>query len=442
MLAVGAGSAPAAADPGWFDGKSAEERQAIVDYLYQRTGHEPPHPGQAATMAAAIEGSVVQAGADDAPLAPGAGALELVVGTRVGLMTRLTTMVPTLWAAGGTFAAGYAIGWGARKLFATLTGPDDARHGRRAQLAVVLDHLAARRRRHLFRRQSAAVARRLPLRLKRQRRGDPLVRAAVQLQRLHAGRGRSHGVRRPLDGGVSRVGERRWAGDFPVFVDYPYLFDSDVRPAAPLRPTVSGDVIDRWEPFPPDPGATVVQDRLDALDDDGNDLLRDQIDTVLTPGSQPEEDPVRVGRLPRRRTERARHSSATRRRPIRARARRRRIPRAPDWDHDVDAFPGVLNPAARATQTVKLRWGDGTHGWGYRHVKFRHGWDAAARLRTELALADRSPTVEGLPTSFRYVASLPGGPRGCRQRVIVSYREDDKVPVGRHVITSFVDGDG
>lgn len=119
-------------------------------------------------------------------------------------------------------------------------------------------------------------------------------------------------------------------------------------------------------------------------------------------------------------------------------------PLAPDWDYDVDEFTSVYNPLTSSTQTVKLRWGDAINGWGYRHVKYKHGWDAAARLRTALALTDTTPTMDGDPRSFRYVVNLPTGPSGvtCRQRVIVSYREDTKVPVGRHIITSFVDGGG
>lgn len=202
LLACTTGSATAASDPGWFEGHSREERQAIVNYVYERTGHEPPHEGDPETMSAQITDSVLDAGEDEAPFASDVGGLELVVGTKVGLMTRLTTLIPSLplVAGVGTFAAGY-------------------------------------------------------------------------------------------------------------------------------------------------------------------------------------------------------------------------------------------------TQTVKLRWG--RRAWGYRHIVLGHGWDASAAVRTALALADRSATVERVPGSYRYVATLSGGPRGvtCKQRVVVSYGQDELVPSGRHIITSFVDGD-
>lgn len=232
--------------------------------------------------------------------------------------------------------------------------------------------------------------------------------------------------------------------DFPVLVDYPYLLESDVGPASPLRPIQAGDVVDRWEPYPPDPGATAVEDRLDALDDDGNGLLRDQIDSVLTPGSQPEEDPARVG-LPPSEEDRACKTYFGDAPQADPGARSPQAdPSASDWDHDVDAFPGVFNPAARATQTVKLRWG--TRAWGYRHIALRHGWDSGAAARTQLALADPAPTVDfrrdPSGNSVRYVYEIPGLPNGmrCQQLVAVSYRTDVTVPPGRHIITSFVKG--
>jgi hypothetical protein len=105
----------------------------------------------------------------------------------------------------------------------------------------------------------------------------------------------------------------------------------------------------------------------------------------------------------------------------------------------VDAFEGVYNPLTRSTQTVKLRWG--TKAWGYRHIVIRHGWNVAARARTALALQDPAPQSDRMPGSFIYVGNLSEGPVGirCRQRVSVSYGQDRGVPVGRHIITSYLE---
>ncbi len=231
---------------------------------------------------------------------------------------------------------------------------------------------------------------------------------------------------------------------FPLFVNYPYLLESDVRPTAPLRPFDSGtDSAWEWEPYPPDPGASAVEDELDVLDEAEHELLRDQIDWGLTPGSQPEEEPVREDTRLSEEDRACKDHFGDAGQGDPGRRSPEADPEAADWDYDVDDFAGVYNPLTNSTQTVELRWGDSTSGWGYRHVKFKHGWDAAARLRTALALADRSPTVDPRePSSFRYVATLAGGPSGvtCKQRVVVSYRQDPTVPVGRHIITSFVEG--
>jgi hypothetical protein len=105
----------------------------------------------------------------------------------------------------------------------------------------------------------------------------------------------------------------------------------------------------------------------------------------------------------------------------------------------VDEFEGVYNPLTRSMQTVKLRWG--TKAWGYRHIVIEHGWNLAMRLRTALALQDRAPLPDRTPRSFIYLANLAEGPSGvrCRQRVIVSYGESRRIPVGRHIITSYLE---
>jgi len=239
---------------------------------------------------------------------------------------------------------------------------------------------------------------------------------------------------------------REWVRDvgyvfFPIFVDYPYLLWTDVVPTSPLRPfdplTDDAD----YTVVPPDPGATAVENALDVLDEDGNDVLRDQIDWALTPGAQEDEEPIRVGTGI---SEEDRACKAHFGEPESGEDPGRRSPNAPreaaDWDYDVDVFPGVYNPYARAAQTVKLRWG--TRAWGYRHIEERHGWGAGARTRTAYALLDPTPQAQSrYPQSFVYFGNLVNGPNGidCRQRVVVSYDQDQRVPVGRHIITSYLE---
>jgi hypothetical protein len=187
------------------------------------------------------------------------------------------------------------------------------------------------------------------------------------------------------------------------------------------------------------PRAESVQEELRALDADGDELLRDELDWSLTPGAQEKEEPASDGtkvttedRACKAWFEEAPAADPGARSP-------EAEPAAEDWDYDVDEFEGVYNPLTRSTQTVKLRWG--TKEWGYRHIVIGHGWSVAARERTALALQDRAPQVARDPSSFVYLGALEGGPAGvrCRQRVIVSYGQRGWVPVGRHIITSYLE---
>lgn len=382
---------------------------------------------------------MVDAGEDEAPLASDGGALELIVATRVGLMTRLTTLMPSIpFAAGvGTFAAGYAIGTGVRKLFATITAPDDAGPAGSSLSSTWITWYDAG-----YEILFGARVQQSP--------GAYLYDDNGGFARWFEPPCEYSGLTPPagarMQNGVPSTAECNvYIRDvgwrlFPVYVDYPYLLESDVHPAAPLRPynSVTDDAWE-WEPYPPDPGATVVEDDLDVLDEDGNDLLRHQIDWALTPGSQTEEEPVRGDSMlsDEDRACKAYFGEAGQGDP--GRRSPEADPEAPDWDYDVDEFEGVYNPLTSSTQTVKLRWG--TRAWGYRHVVIRHGWDVAAGLRTAYALQDGTPQADRRPGSYIYLGNLSEGPRGarCRQRVVVSYGQDASVPTGRHIITSYLE---
>jgi len=441
LLACTAGEAMAASDPGWFDGHSTTERQAIVDYAYERTGHAPVYTGEAETMGTAIADSVVAAGEAETSLAAELAELELAVGEGVGLIEPIGATLPSLWAVGLTFGAGYLIGTGARALYAELRGPDDAATGGSPNWswgsasfrpegydilygATVQQSPGA----YLYNWDGAGVIRWF----------DPP--CSFSGFTPAPGARMQHSV--PSTAECYEYTPQGWR-DLPVYVNYPYLLESDLHPTGPLRPQQPGDDVDGWDPNPPDPGATSVEDDLDALDEDGKDLLRDEIDWSLTPGAQAEEEPLRTS-VRDSEEDRACKSYFTDAPELDPGERSPAAdPEAADWDYDQVSYPGVYNPLTRSTQTVKVRWG--TRSWGYRHIVLGHGWNAAAALRTGLALADRSPEVDvahdptGSSFIYRYdIPDLPNDMR-CRQRVAVSYREDATVPVGRHVITSFVE---
>jgi hypothetical protein len=106
-LIVLTGLAPramAGADPGWYASHSTEERQALVDYVYLRSGHAPPYSGLAATAAQDIADTIVASGTREFPLAPELAAEEFATVRKVGLFARLGEMAPTLFAEGAGLA--------------------------------------------------------------------------------------------------------------------------------------------------------------------------------------------------------------------------------------------------------------------------------------------------------------------------------------------------
>jgi hypothetical protein len=441
ILATASASASAESDPGWFAGHSAEDRQALVDYAYERSGlGEAPYGGEAETLGEQVADDVVATGTDELPLAGELGAEELTTLEGAELLAPLEVLAPELIVAAGVLTAGVTIVNGVHSEFMRLAAPDDADGGANWAWDEVSWHDGGE---------------------------EILFGARVQqspgayLYDSHDGAGVIRWFERPCDfsgftpaagahmevGVASTAACREWVEgvgpvDFPVFVDYPYLLASDVTPVAPLRPYHSEtDEPDHFVSPETDPGTEVVEEGLRALDDDGNELLRDELDWSITPGSQKKEEPASNGtkvtaedRACKAWFEEAPAADPGVRSP-------EAEPEAADWDYDVDEFEGVYNPLTRSTQTVKLRWG--TQEWGYRHIVIRHGWNVATRARTALALQDRAPRPDRTPRSFIYRADLAEGPSGirCRQRVIVSYGESRRIPGGRHIITSFLEGE-
>jgi hypothetical protein len=445
------GMAGAAADPGWFEEQASDVKHAIVDYLYERSGHSlVPYSGSAAAVAEAMSESVVDAGAVEAPLAPEIAAEEFTVTRGVGLLPRLATVAPQVAAAAGTFGLGWAIGTGVRKLFLRFTGPDDSSENG----AVTWSWLSLRWIDYGESVFFGATVQQFP--------GAYLYNSLSSAGAIRwfeepcsfSGFAPARGARMEThvySGGQCNEwseADRQWHL-YSLYVDYPYLLESDLKPAAPARPFDSEtDSPDATTTTPPDPGVGAVEgDAGEALDGDGQELMRREWEWQTTPGSQAAEEPIWLpdARLTRPREDREckEHFGD---RPGTAPAER--APEAneedADWDYDVDAFEEVFNPLTEGTQTVKLRWG--TLAWGYRHIVEEHGWDAAAARRTRLALqTDIRPVLDtshdSTRRSFVYFLNLSSPREGlnCRQRVAVSYRRDEVVPPGRHIITSFVE---
>lgn len=440
MLAVGAAPAMAESDPGWFAGHSAEERQALVDYAWERSAQSTvPYSGEAATLGEQLADDVVATGTDELPLAAELGAEELGALEAVELVAPVSALAPQLFAGVAAMAAVVVIANGAHSLVVRLTAPDDADDG---GTNWAWDTVR-------WRRQGEEI----------------YYGASVQqspgayLYDSHDSAGVIRWFEPPCEfsgftpaGGArmqqavpSTAGCWMWSRErgwilYSVLVDYPYLLASDVKPVAPPKPYhPETDEADHFVSPLTAPRAEVVEEELGALDADGNELLREELDWSLTPGSQEQEEPASNGtkvttedRACKSWFEEAPALDPGARSPEAA-------PEAEDWDYDVDSFEGVYNPLTRSTQTVKLRWG--TKAWGYRHIVIRHGWNVLARERTALALQDPAPTPDRRPESFLYFGNLSGGPAGirCRQRVSVSYGQSTGVPVGRHIITSYLE---
>lgn len=444
LLGLGSTSAMAESDPGWFESHSAEERQAIVDYAYERSAQSTvPYSGEAATLGEQLADDLAATGTDELPLAAELGTEELAALETVELVAPVSVLAPQLIAGVAALTAGVAIVNGAHSLFLRLSAPDDADDG---GSNWAWDSVTwYRQGTEIF--FGARVQQSPGAYLYDSHDGAGVIRwwePPCDFSGFTPARGARMQYAVPSTAACREWVEGVGPVDFPVLVDYPYLLASDVAPVAPLRPYHSEtDEVTHYVSPLTAPGAEAVEEGLRTLDGDGYGPLREEIDWVNTPGSQDKEEPASNGtkvttedRACKSWFEEAPAADPGARSPLAE-------PRAEDWDYDVDEFEGVYNPLTRSTQTVKLRWG--TRAWGYRHIAIRHGWNSAVRERTALALQDPSPTVDyehdSTGSSFLYRYNFSGLPTGmrCRQLVSVSYRSDPVVPVARHIITTFLE---
>jgi hypothetical protein len=381
------------------------------------------------------------------PLAPELGGEEFSAVESVGLLSRIADVIPEVALGVATFAAGYAIGAGARKLFVELTAPDDAASGGtwtwnelnwEPYGTEIFFGAKVQQRPGAYVYNAGYAGSSFPIARWFE---EPCEFSGFEPPT--GARLQAHVSTSALCG-VFDFGSLSWHY-YPVYVDYPYLLLTDLHPVLPLRPfNAETDLPDATVTTPPDPGAEAVESSLETLDGEGYELMRDQLDFALTPGAQDEEEPVQVDAPVDEEEDDARCRAYFGDRTggtdpgFRAPGAEER---AANWDYDVDSFEEVYNPLTRSNQTVKLRWG--TKNWGYRHIVIRHGWNTEAAERTRLALlTDRAPTPHPrFEESFLYYYNIPGLPGGmhCRQLVSVSYRRETRVPPARHIITSYVE---
>jgi hypothetical protein len=447
MLGMCSASALAGSDPGWWASHSSEEQHAIVDYVYERSGHATvPYSGDAQALAETISQRAIDSGSHEFPLAPELGGEEFSAVESVGLLSRIADVIPEVALGVATFGAGVAIGTGARKLFVELTAPDDAASGGtwtwnelnwEPYGTEIFFGAKVQQRPGAYVYNAGYAGSSFPIARWFE---EPCEFSGFEPPT--GARLQAHVSTSALCG-VFDFGSLSWHY-YPVYVDYPYLLLTDLHPVLPLRPfNAETDLPDATVTTPPDPGAEAVESSLEALDGEGYELMRDQLDFALTPGAQEEEEPVRSDVALREEDRRCKEYFGDRPGSDPGARAPGAEGRAADWDYDMDSFEEVYNPLTRSNQTVKLRWG--TTKWGYRHIVIGHGWNAEAAERTSLALLtdtepEPNPRDPGRDSFLYYynVPSLPGGMH-CRQRVSVSYRRDSIVPVARHIITSFIE---
>jgi hypothetical protein len=432
----------AESDPGWFAAHSSEERQALVDYAYDRTAQATvPYSGEAATVGEALADDVAAAATDELPLVGELGAEEFATLESAGLMAEVSALAPALALGAGVLAATVAIDVGVHTLLVKLAAPEDADDGGSGTFSwntLVWQPYG-------YELYSGGRVQQSP--------GAYVYRSSGNWvlwdERPCPYTGFTAPAGASLQTGVATSAtcrvwvNGRWT-DYPDVIDYPYVAPAEVRALAPLRPYDSEtDHPDYYRTAPTAPGATAVERGLTTLDADGNELLREELDWSLTPGAQEKEEPASDGTKVTAEDRACKDYLAEAPRTDPGARSPEAAPEAEDWDYDVDEFEGVYNPLTRSTQAVKLRWG--TKDWGYRHIVIGHGWDAGTEARVDLALRDPAPTVDlahdSTGRSFLYRYEVPGLPTGmqCRQLVAVSYRPDSRVPVARHIVTTFLE---
>jgi len=238
-----------------------------------------------------------------------------------------------------------------------------------------------------------------------------------------------------------------------ILVDYPYLDQSDLVPMGTLRKynydrdsKLGLDTGARS--IPPDPGAALVATRIASdLDGDDRGVIRAEIEWLLTPGRQPEEEPVGdTAYSSDVAVQRRRHNGCETSDPEGAAGdagayspNHEYAPGEGPEEHIEETFSVAYDASGGSATSVPLRWGN--EGFGLRHIRIGHGWGPDDRSLTAAALATPDNVIldEDNDMSWNYFKyyELPDGTE-CERKVVVSFRIDTRFPTEpRGIITSY-----
>jgi Tol biopolymer transport system component len=124
-------------------------------------------------------------------------------------------------------------------------------------------------------------------------------------------------------------------------------------------------------------------------------------------------------------------------------------PASPDPDtttdefviHDSDIFTDVFNPTTGLADSVHLRWGRAAafypyRGWGYRHVKAKHGWGPSAKAIANTTLHEGGIIADS-KTAYHWVRTYPGDGITCYSLVAVEFKQETWAPAPYGIITAY-----
>lgn len=445
-------TARATSAPGWMASHSEADQQAIVNYVYENAPQgATPYSGAPATAGRDMATAVRAAGEAGAPeTATLAGEQFTLLQEAGGLLPEVGASVPALYAgaaAAGAFAAGWQIGTGIRSILISLVTPDaSAQSG-----DFTYDHIYwVPRDENIYYGARVEQTPGAYLFVGSQAGGNPFVPVRwFEPPCGFSGFSAPPGAR--LQRAVASTAQCVIPGTFPeqqaeILVDYPYLLQGDLTTHRPLR------VYDPQRdpppnvitPAPPDPGVATTRPRIgSALDADGQDLQRAELDYLLDRDQDPSEEPIEVGIGGTERNDWCRLA-------------------VPTPDPNTTTSPWTVKQSftrldkSGTVKTVALLWGEVLlpipnnrkyAGFGYRKIAARHGWTTADVAATQSALASAPVEVvpAGATTQERQVYSGPeyiagpGAPPNshCRRTVVVETPKRASEPKARGIITSY-----
>ena len=120
-----------------------------------------------------------------------------------------------------------------------------------------------------------------------------------------------------------------------------------------------------------------------------------------------------------------------------------------EWTQ-LDSFSPVLNPITLLPDTALLLRGKAKNnppnytGWGYRHIKAKHGWGPSVRaiVNQTLTLPGDIRPNRGSPTSRQYHLQYSRNGTDCHAMVVVEWKTHEGDPGPYYIITAYIDDIG